>query len=610
MRETSRRWFLKSVGMTLGLAPLCCDNLGFSEAKASSNSLSGANRVPIEWAFTSAKEYNDPYNEVSLDIEVIDPNGARQLVPAYWAGGQTWRVRYTSHAAGRYSFRSICSDTSNSGLHNRNGTITTSEYRGKNPLYRHGAMRIADDKRHFAHADGTPFFWLGDTWWFGLCRRFGWPDDFKSLTADRVKKGFSVVQITSGLNPEATGGGTSPFDPRSMNEAGYAWEDNYMRINPKYWDLADVRMQYLVDNGLTPCIVGAWGYHLPPMGVEKMQKHWRYMIARWGALPVVWCLAGELTAPFWPPRTASEMEDLKKQGLTLADRHKRDSAFQKSGWTDVARYIRANDPYQRVLTLHPEFMHSCLDQLDDPSLIDFELLQTNHDDWWGTPSSLGLLVDELQRAPQRPVMIGEVSYEGLQEHNRQDVVRFGFWSAILSGEAGHTYGAGGIFEMEARTEPYGRTPDGDWHSYLDEPWDVAAQFPGAQQVAWGKKLLLEFEWWRLEPHPEWVDPHWTPEQYRLPFAAFIPGELAIIYLPTLLRDKPDSVHQWVSPTVGHLDPKVKYEAFWFCPSTAREEAIPEVKVESDGTWVPPVPNEMVDWVLVIAKAGSRRKSAS
>ena len=86
-----------------------------------------------------------------------------------------------------------------------------------------------------------------------------------------------------------------------MNEAGYAWEDGYSRVNPRYWDLADQRMQYLVDNGLMPCIVGAWGYHLPPMGVEKMQRHWRYMIARWGAWPVVWCLAGELTMPFWPP---------------------------------------------------------------------------------------------------------------------------------------------------------------------------------------------------------------------------------------------------------------------------------------------------------------------
>jgi hypothetical protein len=622
MDRTSRRLFLRYAAATIGLAPFCWENLLFSqETKPSQKPLSAANRIPFEWAFTSGKKYQDPYNEVSLDVEILDPQGGKQLVPAYWAGGQTWKVRYASHTAGRYNFRTICTDSSNSDLHDQTGSITISDYKGSNPLYQHGPLRVSSDQRHFAHENGTPFFWLGDTWWFGLCKRFGWPEDFKSLTADRVKKGFTVVQITSGLNPEDTGGGTSPFDPRSMNEAGYPWEDNYARINPKYWDLADVRMQYLVDNGLVPCIVGAWGYHLPPMGVEKMQKHWRYIIARWGALPVVWCLAGELTMPFWPPRTASELGDLRKEGLTIAERRKRDSAFQKSGWTDVARYIRANDPYHRMLTLHPEAMHSCLNEIDDPSLLDFELLQTSHDDWWGTPASLGLLVDELQKTRRMPVMIGEVAYEGLW-HNREDVVRFDFWSAILSGAAGHTYGAGGIFEMESSKEPYGRTPDGDWHSYGDEPWDVAAHFPGSQQLAWGKELLLQFEWWRLEPHPEWVEPHWTPEKYRLPeavewhwppekyllpYAAFIPGELAIVYLPTLLSNKPDSLHAFVSPTVSHLDPKVKYEAFWFCAPTGKEELIPEVNVQSDGTWIAPVPNEMVDWVLVIAKAGSRKK---
>jgi hypothetical protein len=614
MNHTTRRSFLKGLGTaSVGLSPLLLGKGGFAlpaESGKAEGTVSGINRKPLELKFTSGKAYRDPFNEVRLDVVVTDPQGKEQLVPAYWSGGQTWRARYGSRLPGKHAYRTVCDDAQNSDLHGKTGTINIVPYSGKNPLYRHGALRVSQDQRHFEHEDGTPFFWLGDTWWFALCKRFGWPADFQALTADRVKKGFTVIQITSGLNPEATGGGTSPFDPRSMNEAGYAWEDGYVRINPKYWDLADQRMQHLVENGLVPCIVGAWGYHLPPMGVDKMQQHWRYMIARWGALPVVWCLAGELTMPFWPPRTSDELENLQKKGMTIGDRRKQDSAFQKSGWTEVARYIRKNDPYRRLFTLHPQAMNDCRGQIDDPSLLDFELLQTNHDDWWGTPASLGLLIKELERTPRMPAMIGEVAYEGLQQHNRQEVVRFGFWSAILSGEAGHTYGAGGIFEMEARKEPYGRTPDGDWHSYLDEPWDVAAQFPGAQQLAWGKQLLLQFEWWRLEPHPEWVEPHWTPEKYRWPYAAAIPGELFIVYLPTLIRDKPGALHQWTSPTLSNLDTKGKYEAFWFCPSTGTEEAIDGVKVEGDGTWIAPVPNEMVDWVLVVAKQGLRKRTAS
>ena len=36
---------------------------------------------------------------------------------------------------------------------------------------------------------------------------------------------------------------------------------------------------------------------MPWMGVEKVKQHWRYLIARYGAWPVVWCAAGEANLP-------------------------------------------------------------------------------------------------------------------------------------------------------------------------------------------------------------------------------------------------------------------------------------------------------------------------
>jgi hypothetical protein len=77
-----------------------------------------------------------------------------------------------------------------------------------------------------------------------------------------------------------------PFDPRGANEAGFPWETNYTCIRPEYFDAADLRLKHLVDAGITPCIVGAWGFFLPLLGVTKAEQHWRYLIARYGALPV------------------------------------------------------------------------------------------------------------------------------------------------------------------------------------------------------------------------------------------------------------------------------------------------------------------------------------
>jgi len=101
------------------------------------------------------------------------------------------------------------------------------------------------------------------------------------LTADRISKGFTVIQIVAGLYPDMP-----PFDPRGANEAGFPWEKGYTRINPSYFDMADLRIRWLVNSGLVPCIVGCWGYFLNFAGIEVMKRHWRYLVARYGAYPV------------------------------------------------------------------------------------------------------------------------------------------------------------------------------------------------------------------------------------------------------------------------------------------------------------------------------------
>ena len=125
-----------------------------------------------------------------------------------------------------------------------------------------------------------------------------------------MRKGFTVIQIIAGLYPDMP-----PFDPRGANEAGYPWEAEYARINPAYFDAADLRIRYLVESGLTPCIVACWGYFLPIMGVPKIKKHWRYLVARWGAYPVVWCLAGEGTMPYYLSKNPKGGRGRAKAGL-------------------------------------------------------------------------------------------------------------------------------------------------------------------------------------------------------------------------------------------------------------------------------------------------------
>ena len=139
--------------------------------------------------FTAAKKHDDPFDAVDLDVTFTAPDGKTVRVPAFWAGGDVWKVRYASPQVGAHSYRTTCSDPDDAGLNGRVGAIKIRPYEGDNPLYKHGPIRVAADHRHFEYADGTPFFWLGDTWWMGLCERLHGPRSSRALAADRVRQG-------------------------------------------------------------------------------------------------------------------------------------------------------------------------------------------------------------------------------------------------------------------------------------------------------------------------------------------------------------------------------------------------------------------------------------
>jgi hypothetical protein len=440
-----------------------------------------ANRV-VELMFTSEKDRDDPFNTVSLDVEFRTPSGQLVTVPAFWAGGKTWKVRYASAEPGAHRYLTHCADVQDQGLLQKTGEVKVVPYTGDNPLYRHGPIRVAPDRRHLQHVDGTPFFWLGDTWWMGLCERLHWPDEFRTLTHDRKGKGFTVVQIVAGLYPDMPA-----FDPRGRNEAGFPWDEKYNRIRPEYFDRADERIQSLADQGLVPCVVMAWGYHLPWLGVEKMKQHVRYVMARWGALPVVWCMAGEVNLPYY-----------LEKGFPLGGEK------QTRGWGDVIKYARSINGMSRPLTVHPTGIEPLSGRLlyRDQGLLDFDMLQTGHGGREVLRPTIRALRASREAAPPLPVLNGEVSYEALLGRIPAEIPRLMFWTNMLSGAAGHTYGANGIWQLNRRDQPYGKSPHGG--TYGPIPWDEAMNLPGSGQLGIGKTFLEQFPWQRLEPHQEWA----------------------------------------------------------------------------------------------------------
>jgi len=86
-------------------------------------------------------------------------------------------------------------------------------------------IKVSENGRFFVKADGTPFFWLGDTAWslFNHPK----PEDVDLYLNDRAAKGFTVIQGVLALwdyNGRRNPDGQLPFvngDLGQINEAYY-----------------------------------------------------------------------------------------------------------------------------------------------------------------------------------------------------------------------------------------------------------------------------------------------------------------------------------------------------------------------------------------------------
>jgi hypothetical protein len=107
------------------------------------------------------------------------------------------------------------------------------------------------------------------------------------------------VQIVCGVYPDE-----GLFEDRWENEEGkpYTTRD-FTVVNPAYFKCADRRLRHLVDAGIVPAIVGGWGRGdcdgMAMAGLAGMKRHWRNLVARYGALPTVWIIGGESGGPQW-----------------------------------------------------------------------------------------------------------------------------------------------------------------------------------------------------------------------------------------------------------------------------------------------------------------------
>jgi hypothetical protein len=294
---------------------------------------------------------------------------------------------------------------------------------------------------------------------------------------------------------------------------------------------------------------------------------------------VMFCLAGETAMRYYLSPNPIEQ----------------DVANLQQAWSRIGKVVRDLDPYRRPLTTHPR---SCsFEDLTDHSMLDFHMLQSGH-----MPSANGWALKLIEKAraqsPRKPTVQAEPPYEGHGGTNGPDVQRYAFWSAMLSGCAGYTYGAAGIFQANDPVRKTPNRPDGG--TFDRYTWDQAIHFDGAAQLGKARALLASLPLDRFEPHPEWATAplRWGQDGYHPPFKIFpagVAGECRVIYLPMRW-------YHWDGLVVHQLEPGVRYQVTYVDPATFDTYDVGVARADASGNWTAPGFKYMHDWVVVMKRA--------
>jgi len=496
--------------------------------------------------------------ETEVSVEFRSPSGKPHGVLGFWDGGKTWRVRFMPDEPGTWTYQSR-SRPALVGLDGQTGEFACRRGEGRGPFVQHGAVRVAGNGRYLEHADGTPFFWLGDTVWYGAI--LSHKDDWNTYLDDRLAKKFTVVHF----NVVAPRNGVAADENGEISFTG----TDPIRLNPRFYQRLDERVDAVTAHGLLAAIVLTWGLrpvdsgnYLPEKEVVRLV---RYLEARYGANHVVWILTG----------------DADYVGASGAR------------WKRIGRAAFGGRPHAPV-TSHPGGMMWPWDAFRDEKWLDFLLFQSGHGDDAETLRWLhsGPATEDWREAPPRPIINIEPPYEGhlgyqsRLPHTAYVTRRAIYWSLLNAPTAGVTYGAHGVWSWHTAV---GQPPTDHPDTGVAKTWREALSFPGSTQMKYLADFFTSIPWWTLRPDDNLLveQPGRENPARHISASRSEQGNLAVVYLPVggELRLSPgvlgqDLTGEWFDPRTGRRAPAVQVE-----PNTFR------------------APEEQ-DWVLLLRVKGT------
>ncbi len=478
----------------------------------------------LELSFLSDTDYANPLWDVQIQLHLQGPSGQSAVYDCYWDGGRDFKARVSLDENGCWAWQTTCSDVTNAGLIQQ-GQVQCEPYVGENPLYLHGPIQVSETGTHFQHADGTPFFWLGDTAWNGVIR--GDDRDWQTYLQTRAKQKFTVIQC---VLPHWRGDAEDELGHTACSE------QHPIAVNPAYFQEKDRRFAMINEQGLLAAPVILWS-HLPTdLGYKLSQEDAialaRYIVARYGAYQLAWLLGG-------------------------------DGYYQKMGidrWKHIGRRVFA-ERHDRPVTLHPAGLRWPNKFFGNENWLDFIGYQSGHGD---VPEDIQWLAkgpdpQVTSTHPVKPVINLEPNYEGaIGYHNKvlftdEHVRRAAYWSCMNVPTAGVTYGHDAIWNWNKQIGP--SEGHGDWGGGAIAPWKTALQTDGITSMSIMKTFFESIDWSTLQPaeHLLAAQPGDIDPSHHVTVSRTADGKCIVVYTPvgcTLDIQTQGYEMQWFNPRNG------------------------------------------------------------
>jgi hypothetical protein len=351
------------------------------------------------------------------------------------------------------------------------------------PWAKHGRLMVSkQDPRFLAYADGTPFFWLGDTGWEMIHRLTR--EEISYYYAKRLEQGFNVIQTVvlaefDGLKTLNAYGMLPLTDHNPAHLAITPGSSISKQGEYDYWDHVDFAIAEAERQGLYVALLPCWGeYVVPRVGgaifhsKEEAYAYGNFLGKRYrDKKNIIWILGGD------------RLPDEIPQGVELWRAMAKGIADGSNGAHDMKA---ATDYSSTLMTHHCSQSSSKWFQQDE--WLDFNMWGSYHDNY-NISKAFEQVIADHSLPIIKPTINGEPAYE---EHpvnwipsngnfTSYDVRQIAYWS-VFAGAFGHTYGCNPIWQF------YDSGRSTNYFAHI--PWKKALDTEGAQQLKYLKRLIL------------------------------------------------------------------------------------------------------------------------